>query len=263
MAVDWSSDEYAEKSLVQQNAAGKLLGLFGLKGSESVLDVGCGPGHITALIAGITTGRVVGADASEAMIEEARERFRDIEFRVVRAEELDYESAFDAVFCSSALQWFSDAALSIRGMYRALKSPGRIALAGPGTSRFSPFFEKVIGGVALRPDIAPVFAHWRSPWFFLPGTDSYRDLFERAGFRTSHISIDLEANEYTVDEAYGVYSIGAAMGFANPAYYGCEVSADFIKEFNQAVREEMERLATGGRLLVEFNRLYYVGEKAR
>jgi cyclopropane fatty-acyl-phospholipid synthase-like methyltransferase len=68
MSFDRVSDEYAEKSLTQKNAARKLTGLLGLRGSESVLDVGCGPGHITAMLAGMSTGKVLGTDVSEAMI---------------------------------------------------------------------------------------------------------------------------------------------------------------------------------------------------
>ena len=50
MSFDRVSDEYAEKSHIQKSAAEKLIGLLDLRGSESVLDVGCGPGHITAML---------------------------------------------------------------------------------------------------------------------------------------------------------------------------------------------------------------------
>ena len=103
MSFDRVSDEYAEKSLTQKNAAKKLTGLLGLRGSESVLDVGCGPGHITAMLAVMSTGKVLGTDVSEAMLEEARLSYPDIEFQRVAAEDLDYEGEFDAVFCNSAL----------------------------------------------------------------------------------------------------------------------------------------------------------------
>jgi len=261
MSFDRVSDEYAKKSLVQKSAAEKLMGLLDLRGNESVLDVGCGPGHITALLAGATTGKVLGTDLSEAMIEEARSGHPGIEFRRVPAEHLDFEGEFDAVFCNSALQWFEDAERSLGAIRRALKSRGRLALACPATEHFSPWFEKVIGGAARRPEITPVFVHWRNPWFFLPDIEAYREMFERHGFVTSHLSIDHEVDEQTVDEAYGVYAIGAAMGYANSAYYECDVTDEYVEGFNRAVREEMERISEGGRVFMDFNRLYYVGEK--
>ena len=261
MSFDRVSDEYAEKSLIQKSAAEKLMGLLDMRGNESILDVGCGPGHITALLAGTTTGKVLGTDVSEAMIEEARSSHPGIEFRSVAAEDLDFEGEFDAVFCNSALQWFEDAERSLGAIHRALRSPGRLAVACPATEHFSPWFERVIGAAARRPEITPIFAHWRSPWFFLPDVAAYREMFELHGFLTVHLSIDREVDEQTVEEAYGVYTIGAAVGFANPEHYDCDVTDEYLESFNGAVREEMERIADGGRVLVDFNRLYYVGEK--
>lgn len=62
------SKEYEKDALVQKCASEELLGLLSIKGSEAVLDLGCGPGHVTRKIARITSGRVVGADISEGMI---------------------------------------------------------------------------------------------------------------------------------------------------------------------------------------------------
>ena len=52
------------------------------------------------------------------------------------------------------------------------------------------------------------------------------------------------------------------MGFANPEYYDCDVTDEYLEIFNTAVREEMEKLADGGRVSVGFNRLYFIGEKS-
>jgi trans-aconitate methyltransferase len=261
MSFDRVSDEYAEKSLVQMRSARKLMGLLGLRGNESVLDVGCGPGHITAMLAGTTTGKVVGTDVSEAMTEEARSGHPGIEFRRVASEDLGFEGEFDTVFCNSALHWFIDVERSLDAIHRALKSPGRLAVSCPATEHFSPWLERVILGVARRPEITPVFSHWRRPWFSLPDEAAYRELFERHGFLTAHLSIEHEVDEQTVDEAFGVFAVGGAVGFTGPEYYGCEVTDEYLESFNRAVREEMEGIADGGRVLVDFNRLYYVGEK--
>jgi len=123
MPGDWSSREYRRKSLVQQGAAEKLIRLLALRGTESVLDVGCGPGNVTSMLAGRTSGRVVGVDPSDSMIREARSRFADIEFRLIAAEDLDYNGDFDVVFCNSALQWFTDPAGPVRAHLRALEQP--------------------------------------------------------------------------------------------------------------------------------------------
>ena len=44
------SGQYEEKSLVQQKAALKLLDLLKIGICDNVIDVACGPGHITNLL---------------------------------------------------------------------------------------------------------------------------------------------------------------------------------------------------------------------
>ena len=255
------SNEYGEKSLVQHNAARKLFDLLEIHDGESILDVACGPGHITKWLAEATGGRVVGTDISKGMVDEASALYAAIEFRKVAAEDIDYRGEFDVVFCNSALQWFSDAGKAMRAMHGALKSPGRLGLACPGTYEFAPWFGRIVMAAARRPKLARVFAHWRSPWFQLATVADYQAFFEENGFETALIRLDHEVGVLTVDEAYGVYMTGAAQGFAGRAFYEVEVDDAYIEAFNTAVRDEMERDAAGGKVEVDFNRLYYIGLK--
>ena len=258
---DGVSGEYGKKSLVQQSAARKLIGLLDLRGEESILDVACGPGHITRQVADLTSGRVVGTDISLGMVEEARKDYPGIEFRRVAAEDLDYGSEFDVVFCNSALQWFSDGPGAVRAMFDALKPGGRFGLACPSTADFAPWFISVVETVSARPDIAPTYAHRHSPWFHLPDLESYRALFEKTGLMTSYIEMEHEVNQYTVDEAFGIYSTGAAQGFIGRAYYDVDLTEVYLEAFSSAVRKEIQHRAVEGKVQVDFNRMYYVGVK--
>jgi ubiquinone/menaquinone biosynthesis C-methylase UbiE len=49
------------------------------RGAPGVWDVGCGPGHVTAFLAGLGL-RAVGVDLSDGMVAEARKRHPDLEF---------------------------------------------------------------------------------------------------------------------------------------------------------------------------------------
>jgi SAM-dependent methyltransferase len=204
---------------------------------------------------------VVGTDISRGMIEEASALYPGIEFRQVAAEDLDYSDEFDVVFCNSALQWFSDAGRAVRAVHRALKGAGRLGLACPGTYEFAPWFGRMVMAAAGRTDLADTFARWRSPWFQLATVPDYQAFFEENGFRTSYIKLDHEVDVFTVDEAYGIYRTGAAQGFAGKEYYEGEVDEGYIEAFNAAVRDEMEKDASGGEVEVDFNRLYYIGRK--
>jgi trans-aconitate methyltransferase len=259
-SFDRVSGDYGHKSLVQLNAAQKLIRLLELCRGESVLDVGCGPGHITRQLTDITGGRVVGTDISGGMIEEARAEHPGIEFRRLAAEDLDYREEFDVVFCNSAFQWFTDGPGVARSMRDALVAGGRLGLACPSTPDFAPWFLDVVAAVAGLPKIEPTYAHRRNPWFHLPDMPAYQSLFEEAGFTTRYIELEHEVTEYTVDEAFGVFSTGAAQGFIGRECYDVEITDDYLEEFHRAVRAEMESRAEVGKVEVDFNRLYYVGK---
>jgi hypothetical protein len=146
-------------------------------------------------------------------------------------------------------------------MHRALKRSGKLGLACPATYEFAPWFGRIVMAAVRRDELARVFQHWRSPWFQLATVADYQDFFEESGFATALIRLDHEIDVFTVDEAYGIYRTGAARGFAGKAYYEVQVDDAYVEALNTAVREEMEKDATGGKVTVDFNRLYYIGRK--
>ncbi len=260
-AFDSVSAEYQSKALVQQAAASRLIDLLQIDATSSVLDVACGPGHVTDRLRTLVHGSVVGTDISPGMIDEARSRYPELEFRCVAAEELDYVERFDIAFCNSALVWFAQPEQALRAIARALKPGGRIGVSNPATSQWSPWLLDILSEVTARPEIQPTFARWKSPWFFLPTEEDYRSMFERCGFITRHLQVEREAREYPVEKAFDVYLSGPANGLTCEAYYACPVDEGYIARFNGYVREAMERDAVNGRTVTVFNRLYYVGEK--
>ena len=72
-----------------------------IKKGQSVLDLGCGAGRTTAHVRKVTDN-VVGIDLSEVLIETAREKHADMDFRVMDASKLDFpDSSFDVVVFSN------------------------------------------------------------------------------------------------------------------------------------------------------------------
>jgi len=49
--TEWDAADYARISALQKVMADEVLGLLNIKGSEQVLDVGCGDGKITSELA--------------------------------------------------------------------------------------------------------------------------------------------------------------------------------------------------------------------
>ncbi len=262
-AFDRISEKYREKSLVQQKAAVKLFDLLKIRDSDNIIDIACGPGHITNWLSKATSGKVTGIDISEGMIKQAEVLYPEIEFRQIAVEDLDYNDEFDIVFCNSALQWFGDPDRAIAAIFNSLKKSGKLGLACPATSNWSPWFGRMISRVAENREIKTTYSHWKSPWFFLPTVNDYRLFFEKHGFVTIFIGIDHEQTDYSVDEAFNIYLSGAANGYTGKKYYDIEIDDDYIAAFNDSVKEEIRRQSNEERIMVDFNRLYYIGKKER
>src|SRR5262249_44864382 len=89
---------------------------------ERILDVGCGDGTLTALIAA-RGATVVGVDASADMIAAAQKR--GVDARLIDARQLPFADEFDAAFSNAVLHWIPEADAVIGGVRRALKNGGR------------------------------------------------------------------------------------------------------------------------------------------
>ena len=100
----------------------------GLKPGGSALDVACGSGKLTAVLAGIAGpgGHVVGIDFSPQMLEVARRDHPAIEFLEGDALNLPFEDAgFDASTIAFGLRNLSDPVRGLREMLRVVKPGGR------------------------------------------------------------------------------------------------------------------------------------------
>jgi len=75
MAYEFDANAYERASAHQKEWGLRLIGELDLRGDERVLDLGCGDGRLTAELARcVPQGSVLGIDASDTMIEAARQR---------------------------------------------------------------------------------------------------------------------------------------------------------------------------------------------
>jgi trans-aconitate methyltransferase len=234
-------------------------GATGCGQKDDVLDVGCGPGHITYRLKRITSGRVVGTDISAGMIAQAQAQYPEIEFGRVAAEALDHNGNFDVVFCNSTMQWFTEPAKAVRAMRKALRPGGRIGVSCPATENWSTCLMNVAAEAGAHADTSATFARWKSPWFYLPDERGYRHLFEAAGLETVSCQIALEEHPYAIEQAVNVFASGAAQGYTAKEFYEVAIDDDYVRRFNDYVRIAMEHRARDGTVVVDFRRLYYVG----
>ena len=127
---------YTVVNNTQYDAGRFLIQRLDLEPGMRILDVGCGPGNLTAYLAELVGehGAVVGIDPSEERIALARDTFRsqNLAFHVGRAEDLARfpPASFDVLYCNSTLHWVADQARALREFGRVLKPGGRLGVSG-------------------------------------------------------------------------------------------------------------------------------------
>ncbi len=120
----------------RQRTFGRLVELAGVRPGDRVLDLGCGPGYLTALAAAaaLPDGRALGIDPSVPMVEQARgtRGGANCSFEVGRAEALDAaDASFDVVVSSLAVHHISEGArgAAFAEAFRVLRPGGRAMIA--------------------------------------------------------------------------------------------------------------------------------------
>lgn len=109
--------------------------------SDEILDVACGTGFGTAILARATSGMVHGCDIADDAVAEARRTCADPRIRFMRADgtSLPYADAhFDFVVSLETIEHVHDDRSFLRELARVLKPAGTIVLSTPNRRVTSP-----------------------------------------------------------------------------------------------------------------------------
>ncbi len=175
----WEAEDYANHaSYVSQLSQQVMKDLSPSKG-EAILDLGCGDGELAKVMADLGC-QVVGVDASQNLIDVALSR--GIDARVMDAQEIDFDSDFDAAFSNAALHWMPRQEELVHRVYKALKPGGRFVAEMGGQGNIA----KVCGALSTAlSEIGEDFAS-RNPWVF-PSDQEYQALLQEAGFTVKKV----------------------------------------------------------------------------
>jgi SAM-dependent methyltransferase len=151
--------------------AAQFADLAGVRGGQRLLDVGCGPGALTAELVGRAGPEAVSAvEPSGSFFAAARERLPDVDIRQAAAERLPFgDAAFDAALAHRVVHFMADPVVGLREMGRVTRPGGVVAAC-------------VWDHAGGR---GPLSAFWQAVRELDPGADDESNL---AGVREGHLA---------------------------------------------------------------------------
>ena len=107
----------------------QMADLAGVRAGQRVLDVGCGPGALTAeLVTRVGAANVAAIDPSKPFVEAVKARQPGVDVRLAPAEELPFDDdAFDAALAQLVVHFMSDPVRGIGEMARVVRPGGVVA----------------------------------------------------------------------------------------------------------------------------------------
>jgi len=133
----WAAEGQGEKMERHHlNITEKTLRLMDLRPGERVLDLGCGSGWATRLLARLVGegpegfGQVVGVDVSDEMVRQAREASKDfgnILYAWGSAQQIPWEeNFFDKVLSVESFYYYADQDRALKELFRVMAPRGRL-----------------------------------------------------------------------------------------------------------------------------------------
>ena len=172
MSFNVSADAYLRfMGRYSEPLAAQFADLAGARGGQRLLDVGCGPGALTAeLVKRVGPDAVSAVEPSASFVAAARERLPGVDIRQAAAEQLPFgDAAFDAALAQLVVHFMADPVAGLREMGRVTRPGGTVAAC-------------VWDHAGGR---GPLSAFWRAVRELDPGADDESNL---AGVREGHLA---------------------------------------------------------------------------
>ena len=131
--MTWSAAQYAAFEQERTRPVRDLVAALPARGTvRTAIDLGCGPGNSTEVLAQRFPGAAVsGLDSSEDMVAAARQRLPGLRFDLADIAAWTPAEPFDVILANASLQWLPDHATLYPRLVRQLAPGGSLAVQTP------------------------------------------------------------------------------------------------------------------------------------
>jgi trans-aconitate 2-methyltransferase len=129
----WDASQYLRFAGERTQPCHDLVARIPLAAPGRVIDLGCGPGNSTAVLAERwPDAEIVGLDSSAEMVARARADFPKVDFLESDIGSWQTDEPFDVVFSNAALQWLPDHRGLLPHLHSQVAPGGVLAVQVPG-----------------------------------------------------------------------------------------------------------------------------------
>jgi trans-aconitate 2-methyltransferase len=255
--MKWSTKQYLAFEDERTRPVRDLVAAIPLETAELVIDLGCGPGNSTEVLAArYVDAKVLGIDSSPDMIMAARRRLPSAIFEVQDVHAWQDRGPFDVILANAVFQWVPHHDTLLPALMRKLKVGGALAMQMPDnlqepahrlmrdTAAQGPWSDQLTASTDSRTTLTSVDGYyellrpmstqvdiWRTTYFHvLSGAGAIVEWFKGSGLRPF-----LEPLDAGDREAY-VKRYTEAIARAYPALSDGSVLLPFPRLFMIAVR---------------------------
>ncbi len=255
--ADWDPSLYLRYADARTRPAAELAAAIPLERAARAVDLGCGPGNSTAVLAARFPGaQVLGVDASLAMVERAVRGHPQLAFRVcdITAGLEALGGGWDVVFSNACLQWVPGHRALVPALFAMLAPGGVLAVQVPMQSRqpVHGLLRQLAAGSRWRGSIA------RPRAFYLLEPEAYRRLLEGL---TPEVHLWEAEFQQTLDSHEALLDWYRATGLRP---YLAQLAPGDIPAFEADVLEGIRRLyplGADGRVHFSMPRLFFTARR--